>query len=117
MQLNSCMPNASESFVLVKRNMTNRKRIKLFQSRPPILLWLFVASGLPGLLINIGSTCLAQFSNNTDSIDVVLTSACKLRSFFPKKKSNRTDSCVKARGGGTSIETLYGDVPPKWVGF
>ena len=21
------------------------------------------------------------------------------------------------RGGGTSIETLYGDVPPKWVGF
>ena len=22
-----------------------------------------------------------------------------------------------SRGGGTSIETLYGDVPPKWVGF
>ena len=25
-------------------------------------------------------------------------------------------SCLY-RGGGTSIETLYGDVPPKWVGF
>ena len=25
--------------------------------------------------------------------------------------------CMKPRGGGTSIETLYGDVPPKWVGF
>ena len=25
-------------------------------------------------------------------------------------------TCLKP-GGGTPIETLYGDVPPKWVGF
>ena len=24
---------------------------------------------------------------------------------------------MRTRGGGTSIETLYGDVPPKWVRF
>ena len=24
---------------------------------------------------------------------------------------------ILTRGGGTPIETLYGDVPPKWVGF
>ena len=25
--------------------------------------------------------------------------------------------CLIPGGGGTPIETLYGDVPPKWVGF
>ena len=36
----------------------------------------------------------------------------------PVKSSLIVPESVQARGGGgTPIETLYGDVPPKWVGF
>ena len=31
--------------------------------------------------------------------------------------AGRTPVSQGPGGGGTSIETLYGDVPPKWVGF
>ena len=36
--------------------------------------------------------------------------------FFQFARFCTPKRCTPARGG-TSIETLYGDVPPKWVGF
>ena len=32
-------------------------------------------------------------------------------------EGERSNHFATGGGGGTSIETLYGDVPPKWVGF
>ena len=89
-------------------------------------------SALPGLINNLPSMrrsyalhfqflekfCIFCFGQNFSSQDANFCSQDP--SFFKENPLPRPyfgNPCGTHPGEGTPIETLYGDVPPKWVGF